>query len=64
MLGKIEHTHSSTVQYRPQATPDTEGGSVGNRETNVVHGTETSIDRNKDTSDAVSDPDTEPGLPP
>lgn len=59
-----EHTHSSTIQDWPQTTPDTKGGSVGNGETNVVHGTKARIDRNKDTCDAVADPNTNPGLPP
>lgn len=56
--------HCCPVENRPQRTPDTKGGTVNNRETNVIHRTDPTSEADEARSDCVADPDAEPGLPP
>lgn len=56
--------HRSPVENRPQRTPYTKGGTVNNRKTNVIHGTNPTREADEARGDGVADPDAEPGLPP
>lgn len=52
--------HSSPVEHGPERTPDTEGGTVNDREANVICRTNSSREADEARSDGVADPDAEP----
>ena len=63
-----EKTHwvvfTSTIENRPQRTPDSKGGTGDNRERNVINSTNSTSQTDEDGSDEVANPHAQPGVPP
>ena len=53
-------SHTDTIKYRPQVTPDTKARTADDRETDVVHGSYTTRRANKRSRDEIADPNANP----
>lgn len=57
-------THSGAIENRPETTPNSKGGPIHHRESDVVDGADATGRADEATGDRVSDPDAYPRLPP
>lgn len=56
--------HHRTIQYRPERAPDSKAASIDHGEGNMIDSADPCGEAYKDSSDTVSNPDTDPRLPP
>lgn len=61
---ELKLTHCNTVEDWPDTSPDTKRGSVDHGEINMINSTNSSRQDDKEATETVSDPNTQPGLPP
>ena len=64
MLRRDPPCHGPSVEDAPKAAPNTKRGASDHREGDVKDCSRTGISYNEGRNNAVSDPDTEPCLPP